>query len=77
MLDISANGFAFTTTAREVREARGKAISVAVSNFPVLGGKALEGIIIRVSDHDGEYLVGGRMLEDSKILRDYVAERTK
>lgn len=77
MIDISANGFAFTTSAREVREAKGKQISVAVSNFPVLGGKALEGIIIRVSDHDGEYLVGGRMLEDSKVLRDYVAERTK
>lgn len=77
MIDISANGFAFTTTAREVREAKGRQISVAVSDFPVLGGKALEGIIIRVSDHDGEYLVGCRMYEDSKMLRDYVAERTK
>ncbi len=77
MIDISANGFAFTTTAREIREAKGKQISVAVSNFPILGGKALEGIIIRVSDHDGEYLVGSRMYEDSKVLRDYVAERTK
>lgn len=77
MIDISANGFAFTTTARELREAKGKQISVAISNFPVLGGKALEGIIIRVSDHDGEYLVGGRMFEDSKALRDYVADRTK
>lgn len=77
MLDISANGFAFTTTAREVRDAKGRQVSVAVSNFPVLGGKALDGIIIRVSDHDGEYLVGCRMYEDSKVLRDYVAERTK
>lgn len=77
MLDISANGFAFVTAAREVREAKGKPISVAVNNFPVLGGKTLEGVIIRVSDHDGEYLVGGRMFEDSKVLRDYVAERTK
>lgn len=77
MIDISANGFAFTTSAREIREAKGKTISVAVSNLPVLEGKALEGIIIRVSDHEGEYLVGGRMFEDSKVLRDYVAERTK
>lgn len=77
MLDISANGFAFSTTAREVRDAKGRQVSVAVSNFPVLGGKALDGIIIRVSDHDGEYLVGCRMYEDSKVLRDYVAERTK
>lgn len=77
MIDISANGFAFTTAAREVREAKGKPISVAVSNFPVLEGKALEGTIIRVSDHDGEYLVGGRMYEDNRALRDYVNERAK
>lgn len=77
MIDISANGFAFTTTAREIREAKGKPIAVAVSDFPVLGGRALEGIVIRVSDHDGEYLVGGRMYEDNKALRDYVAEQTE
>lgn len=77
MLDISANGFAFTTTAREVKEAKGKPISVTINNFPVLEGKALEGMIIRVSDHDGEYLVGGRMFEDSRILQNYVGERTK
>ena len=77
MIDISANGFAFTTTAREVREAKGKQISVAVNNFPILNGKALEGIIIRVSDHDGEYLVGCRMYEDSKAIQEYVAERVK
>lgn len=77
MIDISANGFAFVTDAREVCEAKGKRISVSVSNFPVLGGMALEGSIIRVSDHDGEYLVGGRMYEDNRALRDYVNERVK
>jgi len=77
MIDISANGFAFTTMAKEIRKAKGKPISVTVDNFPVLAGKTLEGVIIRVSDHDGEYLVGGRMYEDSKALRDYVKERTK
>lgn len=50
---------------------------MAVNDFPVLGSRALEGIIIRVSDHNGEYLVGGRMYEDSKVLRDYVEQRTK
>ncbi|MDE7479011.1 MAG: PilZ domain-containing protein [Lachnospiraceae bacterium] len=77
MLDISANGFAFKTTAEEFRNARGKQISVAINNLPVLEGKVLEGVIIRISDHDGEYLVGGRMLEDNRVIRDYVAQRTK
>ncbi|MDE6218832.1 MAG: PilZ domain-containing protein, partial [Lachnospiraceae bacterium] len=77
MIDISANGFAFKTTARELREAKGKQVSIAVSDFPLLGGKALEGIVLRVSDHDGEFLIGGRMFEDSKKIRDYVAEKMK
>ena len=77
MIDVSANGFAFTTTEKKLREAKGRQVVVAVNNFPVLNDKALEGIIIRVSDHDGEYLVGCRMYEDNKVLRDYVAARTK
>lgn len=77
MLDISANGFAFTTSAREVRDAKGKPISVTISDFPLLEGKAVEGMIIRVSDHDGSYLVGGRMYEDNKAICNYVNERTK
>lgn len=77
MIDVSANGFAFTTTEKKLREAKGRQVAVAVNNFPVLNDKALEGIIIRVSDHDGEYLVGCRMYEDNKVLRDYVAARTK
>ncbi|MDE6619085.1 MAG: PilZ domain-containing protein [Lachnospiraceae bacterium] len=77
MIDISANGFAFKTTAKEFCDVKGKQVSIAVNDFPLLGGRALEGIVIRVSDHDGEYLVGGRMFEDSKKIRDYVAEKMK
>lgn len=72
MVDISANGFAFATYAREFEVAKGKAVTVSISNFPPLEGKALEGIVTRVSDHDGEYLVGGRMYEDNRVIRDYV-----
>lgn len=75
MIDISANGFAFSTHAKEFREAKGKPVSIIVNNFPVLEGKALEGVIIRVSDHNGEFLIGGRMYEDSRTIRDYVNEK--
>ena len=77
MIDISANGFAFSTYAKEFKETRGKEVSIAVSNFPLLEGKTLDGVIIRVSDHSGELLIGGRMYEDSRTIRDYVNEKMK
>lgn len=77
MIDISANGFALKTTERELCDAKGKKVSIAVSDFPLLGGEAIEGVVIRVSDHGGEYMLGGRMFEDSRKIRDYVAERVK
>ncbi|MDE7324410.1 MAG: methyl-accepting chemotaxis protein [Lachnospiraceae bacterium] len=77
MLDLSANGFAFTTSAKEVREAKGKPVSVTINDFALLDGKALEGMIIRVSDHDGSYLVGGRLYEDNRSVANYVNELVK
>lgn len=77
MLDISANGFAFSTFAGELKAAKGKPVSVMIDNFPLLEGGALDGMIIRVSDHNGEILIGGRMYEDSKKIRDYVNQKIK
>lgn len=43
-------------------------------NFEVLGGKALEGAIIRSSNNNGEYIVGCRMPEDSAVIKEYVSK---
>ena len=75
MIDISANGLAFAVRADEFRDARGKLVAVTVKDMPILDGVALDGSIIRVSHHNGRYLIGCRLLEDNRAIRDYVAER--
>lgn len=77
MIDISANGLAFSVRADEFKEARGKLVAVSVKDMPILDGETIDGSIIRVSNHNGRYLIGCRMLEDNLAIRDYVAERMK
>jgi methyl-accepting chemotaxis protein len=75
MIDISANGFAFSSYSKEFKDSKGKLVFLTVNGFEPLQGKSLEGSIIRVSDHNGEYLVGVRMLEDSKVLKEYINKK--
>lgn len=74
MVNISANGFAFATKEGTFAESKGKDIVVEVKNFELLGGKSLEGCIIRSSNNDGEYIIGCRMPEDSKEIKEYVSK---
>lgn len=55
MVNISANGFAFSTRAADIKNAKGMKVSVQVRDLPVLGGRMLVGHVIRVSDNEGEY----------------------
>lgn len=77
MVNISANGFAFSTRAADIKNAKGMKVSVQVRNFPVLGGRMLVGHVIRVSDNEGEYIVGCRMLEDNMDIYNYVEKNYK
>jgi hypothetical protein len=72
MIDISANGFAFSTYNKEFENAREKLVEISVSGFKPLEGRKVEGRIIRVSDHNGEYLIGARMLQDDLAIKEYV-----
>lgn len=74
MVNISANGFAFSTTNKNLAIAKGKDLRVQVENFDVIGNKPLTGCIIRSSDNDGEYIIGCRMPGDSKAIEEYVNE---
>ena len=74
MVNISASGFAFSTRAKEIEHLKGTLVSVKVKGFQMLGGKALVGHIIRVSDNDGQYTVCCRMLEDNMDINEYVEE---
>ena len=72
MVNISAGGFAFTTSAKEFADIRGSMVSVAIRDFDLLGGKMIDGMIIRISENNGQYMLGCRMLEDSQEIADYV-----
>ena len=77
MVNISASGFAFSTTAAEIKNSKGTLVSLNVKNFPVLEDKPLIGHIIRVSDNEGQYIVGCRMLEDNMDIHEYVERNYK
>ncbi len=77
MVNISANGFAFSTRAADINNAKGMKVSVQVKDFPVLGERMLVGQVIRVSDNGGEFIVGCRMLEDNMDIYNYVEKKSK
>lgn len=72
MVNISANGFAFMTKETEFAECNGKNMIVSIPDFPIEQGKLLEGVAIRSTDSDGNYIVGCRMPEDSIEIGNYV-----
>lgn len=72
MVNISANGFAFAATLQALEDAKGKKVTLTPHGFHLLEGTTLEGVIIRVTDNAGEYIVGCRMLEDNQDILEYV-----
>lgn len=74
MVNISANGFAFACKESLFAEIKGKDVFVDVNDFDILGGEPLEGCIIRSSNNDGEHIVGCRMPQDSKTIKEYVSK---
>ncbi len=77
MVNISANGFALQSNDTILLDSKGKFITVEVDDFPVLDEKQLSGYVIRVTDNDGQYILGCRMLEDSRRIYKYVEENYK
>ncbi len=74
MVNISANGFAFSSREEIFENLKGADVFVTIKDFELLGGKPLEGVIIRKSNNRGEYIVGCRMPEDSKEIKDFVGQ---
>lgn len=72
MLNISANGYAIKTQAKEILEAKKTLITVTAKGFALLENMPLKGYVIRITDNEGTYIVGCRMLEDNKEIYDYV-----
>ena len=74
IVNISAGGFAFSTSAKEFADSTGKQVEVIIQGFELLNGEALKGMIIRSTNDAGRYIVGCRMPEDNIKIRDYVSD---
>ena len=72
MINISAGGFAFSAHQEDFANAIGQDILLEIPDFPLEEARTLDGHIIRSTDHDGEFIVGCRMPEDSEEIQAYV-----
>ena len=72
MVNISAGGYSFFSDAEELKDAKGKLIELEVDDFPLLEGEELAGTAIRVTDNNGVYIVGCRMLSDNPDIDRYI-----
>ena len=75
MVNISANGFAFSVNDSSFENMKGKNIVIEIDNFDVIKDKEIQGCIIRCSNDEGNYIVGCRMPEDSNEIKDYVNKK--
>lgn len=72
MVNISANGYAIQTQAKEILDMKDNLIKVRVKDFKLLEDMPLSGYVIRITDNAGTYIVGCRMLEDNERICEYV-----
>ena len=72
MVNISANGYAFATYSLDIANAKNSLISIEIDGFELVKGKKLDGTIIRITNNDGEYIVGCRMLDDHRDIYEFV-----
>lgn len=77
LVNISAGGFAFSCRGQEFANAKGELVQIIIKNFPLLNEKPLNGVIIRASNDNGNYIVGCRMPEDNIEIMNYVKENMK
>ena len=75
MVNLSANGFAIATRAEQIGAAKGREIEIKIEGFELLKEQMLTGHVIRVSNNDGEFILGCRMPEDHLDIRDYVNQK--
>ncbi len=77
MVNISAGGFAFSSAAPEFANCVGEMVELKVNNMNILQGRVLTGMVIRSTDNKGDYIIGGRLLEDDIDILNYVKARVK
>ena len=77
MINISAGGFAFYSHDKSLKTAKGRKITVQIDGMNFRDGASIQGHIIRVTDNDGQYIVGCRMVEEREDIKEYVEKNYK
>jgi len=77
MLNVSAGGFAFYSYDESMKAAKGRKITLQIQGMEFKEGSTVQGHIIRVTDNEGQYIVGCRMLEEREDIKDYVDKNYK
>jgi hypothetical protein len=72
MINISANGFAFSSPEKSLSHVKEEEISVTISDFGLPEHNVINGTIIRSTENAGNYIVGCRMPEDNIAIQKYV-----
>lgn len=75
MINLSAGGFAFSSNDAALKNAKGQYVTIRIQNFELESASQLQGCIIRVTDNEGQYIIGCRMLEEREDVLEYVNER--
>ena len=75
MVNISAGGFSFASYDQALKESKGKDVTLKIHNFELKSASEMRGCIIRVTDNDGQFIVGCRMYEERDDILNYVKAR--
>lgn len=77
LINISANGFAFTARSSDVSGLKGRSIRLKTEFVDVLKDRELVACVIRITENKGEVTVGCRFLDDDTAIEAYVEEKIR
>ncbi len=72
MMNISAGGFAFGSRVKELGDIKGKVVEVEIPTLAIQECKKLAGDVIRISESNGQFVIGCRLFEDHLAIKEYV-----
>ena len=72
MLDISANGMAFTATDPDFEAAEKKMITVTIPELPIPKARTVQAYIMRCKKGSNEYILGCRLSENNLAIQQYI-----
>lgn len=74
LINISTNRYAVQTQEKEIQKSKDMLLTIKLKGVDGLENMPLVGKVIRITDNNGTYIVGCRMLEDNEKLNRYIAE---